>query len=181
MSALRFTGSAVACLVVLAIAACRSKHQASETSAGGLVVRRGESSAVPVPGANAGHGSTGAVARMPGPSCVVGTTNGKLMDSMHSAMHRMESMDSAQIAALLPMHRQMVGAMLSEMGADTGQMSATAAAAWTATADSVRRDLAGLPQMASSELKRTIPAHEARVMRLMKMHHQCQSPPLRPS
>jgi len=128
---------------------------------------------MPMPGAMAGHESTAAMRGMPGRSCVIGTANGKMMDSMHSVMHHMSSMPPEQMAALLPAHRKMVEGMLSRMPGDTGQMSATAAAAWTATADSVRTDLDRLPRMTAPELKRAMPGHEARVMRLMKMHHQC--------
>ena len=96
-----------------------------------------------------------------------------MMDEMHSAMHHMSSMPPERMAAMLPMHRQMVQAMLSQMGGDTAQMTATAADAWTATADSVRADLARLPQMTPAQLKRAMPSHEARVMRLMKMHFAC--------
>jgi hypothetical protein len=129
----------------------------------------------------AGHGSTGSAAGVPDTSCVVGTTNGKMMDAMHAAMHHMSSMPPDQMAAMLPRHRQMVEGMLSQMGGDTGQMSATAAAAWSATADSVRTDLARFPQMTPAQLERAMPGHEARVMRLMKMHHQCPHMPHGPA
>jgi hypothetical protein len=82
-------------------------------------------------------------------------------------------MTATQLAAALPMHRQMVETMLSQTSADTAQMSRTTAAAWTATADSVRSDLVKLSGMTPAQLKHAMPAHEARVMRLMKMHRAC--------
>jgi hypothetical protein len=43
---------------------------------------------------------------------------------------------------------------------------------WNALVDSVRQDLVHMPDMSGQELKTLMPAHQARVMRLMQMHQQ---------
>jgi hypothetical protein len=93
-----------------------------------------------------------------------------MADSMQAAMRTMAAMSPDQMAAMLPMHRQMVGNMLSQMSSDMRLMNMPADAAWTALSDSVRQDLIRLPEMSKTELKEAIPAHHARVTRLMEMH-----------
>ena len=84
----------------------------------------------------------------------------------------MQTMTSDQLAAILPMHRQMVANMLAQMTADMRSMNMPADAAWTATIDSVRQDLIHLPEMTKAELKQAMPAHAARVSRLVQMHKE---------
>ena len=92
------------------------------------------------------------------------------MDSMQNHMHMMDTMNADQIKAMLPIHGQMAANMLSRMNADMRSMNMTADAAWNATADSLRQDLVRMPDMSAQELKAMMPAHRARMTRLMQMH-----------
>ena len=47
--------------------------------------------------------------------------------------------------AMLPMHRQRVGNMISQMSAEMRQKNMPADTAWNATLDSVRQDLVAMP------------------------------------
>ena len=49
-------------------------------------------------------------------------------------------------------------------------MNMPADAAWTATIDSVRQDLIHIPEMTALDLKAMMPAHHARITRLLQMH-----------
>ena len=95
-----------------------------------------------------------------------------MMDSMHMRMQMMDTASGEHMKSMLPMHRQMLANMLSQMSSEMRSMNMTADAAWTATADSIRQDLVRMPEMSAQELKRMMPAHHARVMRLMDMHRQ---------
>lgn len=110
---------------------------------------------------------TGGMASMAGVQSMMSPAMG---DSMQAEMKRMAAMTADQMAAMLPMHRQMVGNMLSQMSSDMRSMNMPADAAWTALTDSVRQDLIRLPDVPKPELKQAIPAHHARVTRLMQMH-----------
>ena len=106
------------------------------------------------------HGATG----------MLGMMDPAITDSMQAEMKRMAAMNPDQMSAMLPMHRQMVGNMLSQMSSDMRSMNMPADAAWTALTDSVRQDLIRLPEMSKTELTQAIPAHQGRVTRLMQMH-----------
>ena len=93
-----------------------------------------------------------------------------VMDSMTAHMRSMDTASTGTLQAMLPMHRQMVGNMLSQMNADMRGMNMTADAKWTALADSVRQDLVRLPEMNAQQLKQNVAAHRGRVTRLMESH-----------
>jgi hypothetical protein len=103
---------------------------------------------------------------MAGMSSMMGSA---AMDSMQAHMRMMTSMTADQMAATFPTHRQMVANMLSQMAAEMRSMNTPADAAWTATIDSVRQDLIRLPVMTKAELKQAMPAHLARVSRVMQI------------
>lgn len=110
------------------------------------------------------------MAGMQGMQGMQGMMSGAAMDSMHAEMQKMEGMTADQMAAMLPMHRQMAATMLSRMAAEMRSMNMPANPAWTATTDSVRQDLARLPELSKEQLKQAMPAHHARLMKLMQMH-----------
>ena len=93
-----------------------------------------------------------------------------MMDSMQMQMRMMANMSADQMKSMLPKRRQMAANMLSQMNTQMRSMNMPANAAWTATIDSVRQDLVRLPEMSAQELKSAMPAHQARMMRLMQMH-----------
>jgi hypothetical protein len=71
---------------------------------------------------------------------------------------------------MVPAHRQMTANMLAEMNAEMKKMNMSGDAGWNALADSVRQDLTHLPEMSARELTDFMPAHQARMTRLMQMH-----------
>lgn len=110
--------------------------------------------------------SAGGMAGIPG----MGMMGAGMMDSMHVHMRMMDTMSADQTKAMLPMHRQMVANMLSRMNSEMRSMNMPADQAWSATVDSLRQDLVRMPGMSGSELKAIMPAHHARLTRLMQMH-----------
>jgi hypothetical protein len=121
--------------------------------------------------ASADSGMQTKMGGMPGMSGAMGgMMSAAMMDSMQTHMGMMEGMSADGMKAMLPAHRQMVANMLSRMSAEMRQMNMQSDAKWTALADSVRRDLVRMPDMSAAELRSAMPAHGARVMRLMQMH-----------
>lgn len=154
MRASRFTIPIVALLAGLLVAACTSKQPpASQDSTAAK--------------AAADTTKPGGMAGMAG---MQGMMSPAMADSMQAEMKKMAAMTPDQMAAMVPMHRQMVGNMLSQMSSDMRSMNMPADAAWTALTDSVRQDLIRLPDMSKAELKQVMPAHHARITRLMQMH-----------
>ena len=145
---------------LLLASACSSKPAASTDTAG-----RPAAAAPPADSAKAG-GMPG----MAGMQGMHGMMSSASMDSMHAEMQKMQGMTADQMAAMLPMHRQMAANMLSKMTADMRSMNMPADAAWTATTDSVRQDLTRLPELSKEQLNQALPAHHARMMKLMQMH-----------
>ena len=145
----------VATVAGLSLAACRAKETPSSQDSAGTAKAASDSAK-----------SSG----MSGMAGMRGMVSPGMMDSMQMQMRSMAAMNPDQMASMLPMHRQMVANMLSQMMTEMRSMNMAPDAAWTALSDSVRQDLIGLPEMAKSELKQGIPAHHARVMRLMQMH-----------
>jgi hypothetical protein len=99
-----------------------------------------------------------------------GMMSAGMMDSMHTHMRMMDTRSSDRMKAMLPMHRQMVANMLSRMSQDMRSMNMPGDQAWNATADSLRQDLSRMPELSGQELKAMMPAHHARMTRLMQMH-----------
>ena len=93
-----------------------------------------------------------------------------MMDSMQAHMRMMDGVTSQQLKAMLPAHRQMAAKMLPQLDADMRRMNMQPDAAWKALTDSLRQDLIRMPEMNGSELRTAMDAHQARMMRLMKMH-----------
>ena len=93
-----------------------------------------------------------------------------MMAELRTHMQAMHGAGGDSLGAMLPMHRQMAADLLAEMSKEMRQMNMVADPAWTAVADSVRQDLVRLPEMGAAELQAAMPAHEARLNRLMGMH-----------
>ena len=111
--------------------------------------------------------TAGGMAGMQGMSGMMGTAT---MDSMEAHLRMMDTMRAEQLTAMLPAHRQMVANMLSRMNQEMRSMNMAADQAWAATVDSLRQDLVQMPEMSGSELREMMPAHHARMTRLMQMH-----------
>ena len=95
-----------------------------------------------------------------------------MMDSMRTHMRTMQSATPEQMKSMLPSHRQTVANMLSQMNGEMRSMNMPADPAWNATVDSIRQDLIHMPDMSGKELEAMMPAHEARVMRLLDVHER---------
>jgi hypothetical protein len=74
------------------------------------------------------------------------------------------------LKAMLPTHRQTAANLIAQMNREMRQMNMPADPAWTATVDSLRQDLVRMPEMGAAELQSAMPAHAARLGRLMRMH-----------
>ena len=117
---------------------------------------------------------TGRMAGMPGMTGMAGMMSAGAMDSMQTHMRMMDTTTAAQAKVLLPMHRQMVANMLSQMSSEMRSMNMASNVTWTATADSIRQDLLHMPDTSGVELKRMMAAHHTRVTRLMDMHREME-------
>ena len=107
---------------------------------------------------------------MKGMGNMAGMMSASTMDSMHVHMQMMDTSSAQHVAAMLSTHRQMAANMLSRMNADMRGMNMSGDAAWNATVDSLRQDLTRMPDLDAAALKSMMPAHHARMMRLMQMH-----------
>ena len=68
-----------------------------------------------------------------------------MMGDMQKQMDAMMKVSPEQMKAMMPAHRQMVANLLASMPADMRKINMSGDAAWTATIDSVRQDLAQQP------------------------------------
>lgn len=116
-------------------------------------------------GASADTG--GRMGGMPGMGNMMDTA---MMRGMRDRMQLMVRANAERMQAMLPEHRQMTANMLAQMSREMARMSMIGDSAWTAAVDSLRQDLTRMPEMDPAELKALMPAHQARVMRLMEMH-----------
>jgi hypothetical protein len=167
---MRFKGCALI-LAAFGVVGCRSKTgsgmgdtAAVAHEAGSLEGARRDSAR------DTAAAGTGGMAGMSGRAGMSGMMNDAIMDSMQARMRMMTAASPAQMKAMLPVHRQMVANMLSQMNDEMRKMNMPASAAWTATVDSVRQDLVHEPDMSVRELGTNMGAHCARVSRLLEMH-----------
>lgn len=144
-------------IFTLALAAC-----------GGADTARGEAAASPAaaPPAAAPAGKES----RPGMQGVSGTPGGGTVEEMQAHMRSMQGAGGDSLRAMLPMHRQMAANMIAKMNREMHDMNMAADGGWTATLDSLRRDLIRMPEMAAPELQSFMPDHQARLARLMQMH-----------
>ena len=120
---------------------------------------------------------TGAMDETPGMSSerepgreMTGGDQMQMMQQTRSHMRRMAGVPADSLMEVMPMHRQMVGQMLEGMDRGTMGMGARSDSVWNATLDSVRNDVTRMEGMSAAELREIMPAHRARVERLMSMH-----------
>lgn len=100
-----------------------------------------------------------------------GMQSGGTMEQMQAHMGMIRGVSGDRMKAMLPEHRQMAANMVSEFNREMKGMNMMSTnAAWNATVDSLRQDLVRMPEMGADELTAFMPAHEARLTRLMEMH-----------
>lgn len=156
--------AAVALVATLA-AACRfNENAASRSAAADSAATAGAGS---LEGPTRKDSAAGGMAGMQG-----GMMGAAMGDSIEAHMRMMDGMSAEQVKAMLSAHRQTVANLLSRMNAEMRSMNMPADAAWTATIDSVRQDLTHMPEMSGAELKALMPAHHARVTRLLQAHRE---------
>ncbi|MGH7576871.1 MAG: hypothetical protein ACREM1_17315 [Longimicrobiales bacterium] len=129
------------------------------------------------PGAQEDAGTEGDAAGaeeapMPGMPGMQGMQDRGMMDEMQAHMQMMQNMSADNMMGMMPEHRQMVANMLAQMNRDMGDMNRETDTAWDATVDSLRQDLARMPEMSGQELQEFMPEHHRRVMSLMDMHRR---------
>ena len=100
----------------------------------------------------------------------IDATQGDLVDDLEASMQMMISMSADSMVSMVPLHRQTLAGMIVRMSQDMTDIRMAGDAAWTAAVDSVRNDLTRMPELGDEELKAFMPAHQDRVMRLIRMH-----------
>ena len=124
-------------------------------------------------GAESGEGMEGMQGRqdMDGMTHMEGGTAG-MMGAMHTHMEMMGGMSGDSMRSMLPTHRQMMANMIAQMNREMTGMNMPADPAWNAVMDSLRTDLATMPDMDPAELQALMPEHHRRAMRVMEMHRE---------
>lgn len=147
----------------LVLAAC---GKAAEKPATNAATSRGESAGggmMQMPGMDSGKAVGGMHMNMQGM---------QMMPMMQAHMDSMMRMSPDQMHATMAQHDAMMSRMMDGMGADMRGMRMEGDAAWTALNDSVKQDLADLPNLQGKALTQRMQAHADRVKRLMGMHEQ---------
>jgi hypothetical protein len=102
----------------------------------------------------------------------------KSMDMIAAVRAHLDSVDAMSpeaAAAAWSAHDAMMSQMLDAMGADMMNMGMQADSAWTALADSVRRDLAELPGLSGPTYGARLKTHTERARRLLDTHQAMMS------
>lgn len=96
----------------------------------------------------------------------------QMLPQMRAHMDSMSRMSPQQMQSMMATHEGMMSRMMDGMGADMRGMNMSAAPEWSALTDSVKEDLADLPNLKGRELTARMRAHDERVKRLIAMHEQ---------
>lgn len=139
--------------LVAAIAACAGNdgNTASDTAASSTATAEGGMAGMPGMADMAAGGDTAA-------------------DQMRAHMAAMQGARGDSLMQMAQMHRQMGANMVARFNREMSQMNMPDDPTWRATLDSVRQDLARMPELSVEEMARTMPTHQARMTRLMEMH-----------
>lgn len=95
---------------------------------------------------------------------------GGMIHQMRAHTQAMQAASVEEANARLPAHGELIENMLAEMTREVERGNARSDPAWTATADSVRRDLTAMSEMLGGALKDFLPEHGRRLNRLMDLH-----------
>ena len=95
-----------------------------------------------------------------------------MMPQMRAHMDSMMRMSPQQMQAMMAMHQSMMSQMMGGMGSDMRGMNMSATPDWTALTDSVKEDLAELPDQKGQALSARMRDHADRVKRLIAMHEK---------
>ena len=89
---------------------------------------------------------------------------------MRTHMDSMMRMSPEQMSDMMAAHDRMMSQMMDRMGADMRGMNMSGDAKWNALVDSVKADLAELPNLQGRDASSRMKAHADRVRRLLAMH-----------
>lgn len=167
--------------MLLTLAACAKDRTAADTAAAaGGRTAPGDTGSLSGMRPTAGQDSTAmkGMSGMKGMGADSGGAGGmmgmsgmtSMMGDMQKQMDGMMKATPEQMKAMMPAHRQMAANMLAGMNAEMRKMNMGGDAAWTATVDSVRNDLRHMPDLNGREMMAAMPAHHARMKRIMTMH-----------
>ena len=96
----------------------------------------------------------------------------QMMPQMRAHMDSMMRMSPQQMQAMLAMHESMMSQMMDGMGSDMRGMNMSATPTWNALTDSVKEDLAELPDFKGQAVSTHMRDHAERVKRLIAMHEK---------
>ena len=115
-------------------------------------------------------GGMDSMAAMEGMPAMGAMSSGPMMDQMQSRMAMMRGARDDSLAAVMPMHRQMLANMIAQMNREMRDMGMAPDQEWEATIDSLRSDLRTMPEMTPTEMRSGMESHHARIDRIIKMH-----------
>jgi hypothetical protein len=96
----------------------------------------------------------------------------RMMAGMRAHMDSMMRMSPQQMQATMAAHQEMMSQLMDGMGADMRGMRISGSPEWNALTDSVKQDLAELPNLEGQALSARMRAHGERMRRLMEMHEK---------
>jgi hypothetical protein len=96
----------------------------------------------------------------------------QMMSTMRAHMDSMRRMSPQQMNTMMARHQEMMAQMMDQMGGEMRQMKMTETREWSALSDSVKQDLAELPNLKGQALSARMRAHADRVLRLIDAHQQ---------
>jgi len=96
----------------------------------------------------------------------------QMMPNMRAHMDSMMRMSPQQMQSMMAMHQGMMSQMMDRMGGDMRNMKMSGTPEWAALTDSVKQDLAELPNLKGQALSARVRTHADRVKRLLAMHEK---------
>jgi hypothetical protein len=101
-----------------------------------------------------------------------GMGNPAMMPMMQAHTDSIMRMNPEQMSGMMATHERMMSQMMDQMGAEMRQMKMAETPEWSALTDSVKQDLAELPNLKGQALSVRMRAHADRVRRLMAAHER---------
>lgn len=96
----------------------------------------------------------------------------QMMPQMRAHMDSMSRISPQQMQGMMGIHEASMSRMMDAMGADMRGMNMSAPPEWKALTDSVKEDLAELPNLKGQALSTRMRDHTDRVKRLIAMHEK---------
>jgi len=96
----------------------------------------------------------------------------QMMPQMRAHMDSMMRMSPQRMQSMMATHQGMMSQMMDRMGGDMRNMKMSGTPEWAALTDSVKQDLAELPNLKGQALSARVRTHADRVKRLLAMHEK---------